>query len=154
MVPTQVCQPRNTATVESDTATATRPKPSYLFGSFEFANFETGLGILVRLCIGCIVYIVCERYKTILRVRYSLYNNTHLYGSGEPNTNFDGQAKRGLNVVGIKMFFDRHLPCEFLVSATLESVEVRLLVRPLRWCQTWVTITIFLLTSLYILYIP
>ena len=34
-------------------------------------------------------------------------------------------------MVGIGIFFNRHLPCEFLVSAKLEFVEVRLLVRPL-----------------------
>ena len=38
----------------------------------------------------------------------------------------------GLNVVGSQMFFDRDLPCEFLVSPKLEFVRVGLVVRLLR----------------------
>ena len=40
------------------------------------------------------------------------------------------QSKRG--VVGSQMFMDRDLPCEFLVSPTLEFVIVGLVVRLLR----------------------
>jgi hypothetical protein len=40
--------------------------------------------------------------------------------------------KPGLNVVGSQMFFDRDLPCEFLVSPKLEFVRVGLVVRLLR----------------------